>query len=230
MSAGFSIALRLFGSNAWIWITANALSTTCNRARSAEFTAAVLLPLPGSRIVIAQMYGAQPATYPLANSKGKDLWMTEFLDLDTSWPFVLATGRQIHDCMVAGMNAYVWWYIVRFYGPILEDGTVSKRGFVMLQYARFVRPGYARVNATPNPQMNVYVTAYANSSTVVLVAVNTGASIQQAFSIHNGSVNTVSPYVTSSSKNCVPGSIIAVSGGQFTASLDSSSVTTFVSD
>ncbi len=181
-------------------------------------------------IVGGHLYGAHPAVYPLANSMGKELWMTEFLDLDTSWPFVLSTGRQIHDCMVAGMNAYVWWYIVRFYGPILEDGTVSKRGFVMSQYARFVRPGYARVNATPNPQMNVYVTAYANSSTVVLVAVNTGASIQQAFSIHNGSVNTVSPYVTSSSKNCVPGSIIAVSGGQFTASLDSSSVTTFVSD
>ncbi len=125
-------------------------------------------------IVGGHLYGAQPANYTLADTKGKDVWMTEFLDLDTSWPQVLATGKQIHDCMVAGMNAYVWWYIVRYYGPILEDGTVSKRGFVMSQYARFVRPGYVRVNVTANPQTDVYITGYTNGSKVVLVAVNTG--------------------------------------------------------
>ena len=181
-------------------------------------------------IVGGHLYGAEPAKYPLAGSKGKEVWMTEFLDLDTDWPAVLATGKQINDCMASGMNAYVWWYIVRFYGPILEDGPVSKRGFVMSQYSRFVRPGYVRVEATANPQSKVYVTAYTNGPRIILVAVNIGPSIQQAFSIKNGTVAAVIPYVTSSSRNCAPGNSIAVSGGQFTVQLDSSSVTTFVSN
>jgi glucuronoarabinoxylan endo-1,4-beta-xylanase len=181
-------------------------------------------------IVGGHLYGATPQSYPLAKSKGKDVWMTEYLDLDTTWSHVLATGKQIHDCMNAGMNAYVWWYIVRFYGPILEDGSVSKRGYVMSQYARFIRPGYTRVDATANPQAGVYVTAYTNGTKVVIVAVNNGSSIQQPFSIQNGSVSTVTPYATSSSQNCTQGGNIAVSNGAFTATLDSSSITTFVSN
>jgi glucuronoarabinoxylan endo-1,4-beta-xylanase len=181
-------------------------------------------------IVGGHLYGATPQSYPLAKSKGKDVWMTEYLDLDTTWSHVLATGRQMHDCMNSGMNAYVWWYIVRFYGPILEDGTVSKRGYVMSQYARFVRPGYTRVEASANPRAGVYVTAYTNGTTIVIVAVNNGSSIQLPFSIQNGSVSAMTPYVTSGSRNCVQGGPIALSNGGFTAALDSSSITTFVSN
>ncbi len=182
-------------------------------------------------IVGGHLYGgAKPSRYQLAVSKGKEVWMTEFLNLNSDWPDALATGKQINDCMTSGMNAYVWWYIVRFYGPILEDGTVSKRGYVMSQYSRFVRPGYVRVDATENPQTKVYVTAYTSGSRVVLVAVNIGPSIQQAFSIKNGTMTSVTPYVTSTAKNCAPASSIAVSSGQFNAQLDSSSVTTFVSN
>ena len=181
-------------------------------------------------IVGGHLYGSTPAPYALAGSKGKEVWMTEYLDLNTDWPSVLGTGKQINDCMTSGMSAYIWWYIVRYYGPILEDGTVSKRGYVMSQYARFIRPGYVRVNATANPQTNVLVTAYTNGSRTVIVVVNLGGSLQQTFSIQNGSLNAVTPYITSSSKNCVPGTQISVSAGQFTAQLDSSSVTTFVSD
>lgn len=182
-------------------------------------------------IVGGHLYGGvNPHTYPLAKSKGKDVWMTEYLVLDTTWNADLATGIQIHDCMNSDMNAYVWWYIVRYYGPILEDGTVSRRGFVMSHYARFVRPGYNRVGATANPQGKVYVTAYTNGSKAVVVVVNAGSAINQAFSIHNGSVGSVTPYVTSRSESCAELGRIAVSNGTFTAMLESSSITTFVSN
>jgi glucuronoarabinoxylan endo-1,4-beta-xylanase len=181
-------------------------------------------------IIGGHLYGGGLASYPIATSKGKEVWMTEYLDLDTTWSHVLATGKQINDCMNAGMSAYIWWYIIRFYGPILEDGTISKRGYVMSQYARFVRSEYIRVDATANPQTDVYVTAYKNDSKVVIVVVNNGSSIRQTFSIQNGSVTRVTPYVTSSSKNCVQENDITVSSGKFTSSLDASSVTTFVSD
>lgn len=181
-------------------------------------------------IVGGHLYGVYPQSYPLAMSKGKDVWMTEYLDLDTGWADALATAKQISDCMNSGMNAYVWWYIVRYYGPILEDGTVSKRGYMMSQFSRFVRPGYVRVSATAIPQANVHVSAYTNGSKVVIVAVNNGDTIAQKFSIHNGSVSTVTPYVTAETQNCAQGADITVTNGVFTATLEIGSATTFVSN
>jgi len=180
-------------------------------------------------IIGGHLYGGGLAGYPLAASMGKELWMTEYLNLDTSWAANLGTGKQMHDCMDAGMNAYIWWYIVRYYGPIREDGTVSKRGYVMSHYARFIRPGFLKIKATSNPQTDVYVTAYAGSSGTVIVAVNmSSTSISQTFTIQNGTAATFTPYVTSSVKNCVQGSDISMSGGGFVATLDASSITTFV--
>ena len=182
-------------------------------------------------IVGGHPYGIVNLTsYPLAKSKQKEIWMTEYLDLDTSWTHVLATGKQMNDCMIAGMNAYIWWYIVRYYGPIREDGTVMKRGYVMSQFARFIRSDYTRIDATANPQTSVYVTAYTNGTKVVIVVVNTGSSMEQIFSIRNGGVPAVTPYVTSSTKNCVRENDIAVSNGKFSLSLDALSITTFVSN
>ncbi len=182
-------------------------------------------------IIGGHIYGGGIRSYPLAVSKSKEIWMTEHLDTDTSWTKVLATGKEMHDCLKVGMSAYIWWYIVRFYGPIKEDGNVSKRGYVMSQYARFIRPGFFKVDATENPQPGVYVTAFKNGSQVVIVVINSGsASIDQTFKIQNGTITHFKPYVTSETKNCVQESDIFVSNGCFTATLDRSSVTTFVSN
>jgi glucuronoarabinoxylan endo-1,4-beta-xylanase len=197
------------------------------------------------------IYGATPASYPLALSKGKELWMTEYLinspgsgpNMDTSLIGALATAKSINDCMNANMSAYVWWYIVRYYGPI-DDGTkggvagsITKKGYVMSQFARFVRPGYMRVLSTI-PRGSVYVTAYkpvlpgsSSNSKFVIVAVNMGSSsTQQTFRIGNIATGTatVKPYVTSRTKDCEQQSDMTVSYGTFTATLADSSVTTFV--
>ena len=102
-------------------------------------------------VIGGHIYGGGLASYPLALARGKEIWMTEHLELDTTWTAVVGTAKEIHDCMTAGMSAYVWWYIVRFYGPILENGQVSKRGYVMSQYARFVRPGDRRIAGCGGP-------------------------------------------------------------------------------
>jgi glucuronoarabinoxylan endo-1,4-beta-xylanase len=199
------------------------------------------------------IYGATPSSYPLALSKGKELWMTEYLinspgsgpDMDTSLKGALATAKSINDCINANMSAYVWWYIVRYYGPI-DDGTkggvagsITKKGYVMSQFARFVRPGYMRVLSTI-PHGSVYVTAYkpvllgsSSNSKFVIVAVNMAStSVEQTFKVENlvGGTATVKPYVTSGTKNCEQQSDIIASNGSFTAALDDSSVTTFVAD
>ena len=186
------------------------------------------------------IYGVAPSSYPLALSKGKELWMTEYLinspgsgpDMDSSWTAALQTAKSIHDCMSANMSAYVWWYIVRYYGPIDETtGTVTLKGYAMSQYAKFVRPGYYRVTATAIPQMNVYITAYKDTSKTVIVVINMNSySAIQSFSITNGSATLFTPYITSSTKKCTQGSDISVSNGSFSTKLDPSSVTTFVSN
>ena len=184
-------------------------------------------------IIGGHIYGGGLRSYPLAESNGKEIWMTEHLDTDTTWNHVLATGKEINDCMTVGMSAYIWWYIVRFYGPIGEDGNVSKRGYVMSQFSKFIRPGYIRVDATERPQTQVYVTAYKGDSKLIIVVVNTGSSSkEQTFRIHNLTTDSIiiTPYVTSKTKNCFQESDIAVSNGSFTALLDGSSVTTFAAD
>jgi glucuronoarabinoxylan endo-1,4-beta-xylanase len=182
-------------------------------------------------IVGGHIYGGGIATYPLAVSKGKEIWMTEYLDTDTSWNAVLMTGKQISDCMKAGWNAYVWWYIVRFYGLIDELGNLSKRGYVMSQFARFIRPGFTMVDVTDYSfRTMVDVTAYRNGSRLVIVVVNRGSTAKDhTFTLWNGTVGTFTPYVTSSRKNCEKQIDVEFKNGSLTYTLEPLSVTTFVS-
>jgi len=183
--------------------------------------------------------------YPLALQKGKQLWMTEYLinsggssinSVDTGWTGAMQTAKTINDCMQYNMSAYVWWYIVRYYGPIDDGsdgrqvGSVTHKGYVMSQFARFVRPGFYRVSATASPVSNVFVTAYKNGAKIVVVVVNLGSNaVTLPFTLQGGTAGGITPYVTSSTQNCVQGSDIPVSSGVFNATIQASSVTTFVS-
>ncbi|RJP61979.1 MAG: T9SS C-terminal target domain-containing protein [Ignavibacteriales bacterium] len=183
-------------------------------------------------IIGGHIYGGGLTSYPFAAEKNKELWMTEHLDLDTTWAGVMNTAKEINDCMNAGMNAYVWWYIIRFYGPIHESGAITKRGYVMSQYSRFIRPEYHKIKCSSAPQRNVYVTSYkSDDGKLVVVAVNKGTvSVEQNFHIVNGSVISVIPYTTSASRNCEKASDINVTDGNFLYELEPSSITTFISN
>jgi glucuronoarabinoxylan endo-1,4-beta-xylanase len=190
-------------------------------------------------MVAGHIYGGGLAPYPLAEEKGKELWMTEHLVLDYDWLDALSTASDINDCMLAGMSAFVWWYIVRFYGPISDGeeggyakGDVTKRGYAMSQFARFIRPGYLRVECDDNPQFGVYASAYRDStaSKVIIVAINTSSSARsQTFTFQNGDVEIVTPYVSSDTKNCSEETAILVINDSLDVTLDAESVTTFVS-
>ncbi|WP_281426311.1 RICIN domain-containing protein [Nonomuraea coxensis] len=191
-------------------------------------------------IIGAHLYGTSYANfpYPLFKQKGagKELWMTEVYYPNSSdsadlWPQALDVGEHIHHAMVdAEFQAYVWWYIRRGYGPMREDGQLSKRGANMAQFARFVRPGYVRIEATANPASNVYVSAYrGGDGTVVVVAVNKATSaVSQQFSLAGGTASSVSSWLTDASRNVAPQGAAGVSNGSFTATLPARSVTTFV--
>lgn len=184
-------------------------------------------------IIAGHIYGGGLTDYPLAREKGKEVWMTEHLDTKTTWDAVFATAREIHKSMaIANFNAYVWWYAKRFYGPIDEEGVVTKRGVILSHYSKFIRPGYYRIAATVNPKENVFVSAYSGDEATVIVAINTGIKpVAQQFALKNGSEDSFIPYTTTKTENLVPQTIIEVDAeiNAFKALLPPQSITTFTS-
>ncbi len=180
-------------------------------------------------IIGTHIYGAAITPYPLADAKRKERWMTEHLVLDYDWSASLATAKELHDCLAtAEFSAYIWWYAVRYYGPLGEDGIVTKRGHVMSQFAKFIRPGFHRVTATASPAARVYVSAYVRDQ-LVIVAINQNPTpVTQRFQITQGTVERVKPWLTTETRNVEPQPELMVTAGAFDALLPAQSVTTFV--
>lgn len=190
-------------------------------------------------IMGTHLYGTQYKNFawPLFQQKGagKQLWMTEvyYPNSDTNsadrWPEALGVSEHIHNAMINNMQTYVWWYIRRSYSPMKEDGTISKRGYCMAQYSKFIRRGYRRVAATANPNNGVYVSAYTGDGKAVIVAINKGSSsISQKFTVNGQSISSVDRYRTSSNENLAKTSNLALTDNGFWAYMPANSVSTFV--
>ncbi|MEU4219427.1 cellulose binding domain-containing protein [Actinoplanes sp. NPDC026623] len=191
-------------------------------------------------IIGAHLYGTSYANfpYPLFKQKGagKELWMTEVYypnsntNSGDAWPEALDVAEHIHHAMVdAEFQAYVWWYLRRSYGPMREDGQISKRGAMMAHFARFVRPGYVRIDATANPASNVFVSAYKSGDTLVIVAVNKNTSaVSQQFTLAGTtSSGTVANWLSDASRNVAPQSALTMTNGSVTVTLPARSTMTF---
>jgi O-glycosyl hydrolase len=194
-------------------------------------------------IIGCHLYGSSATSpvsvynYPLADQKAptKERWMTEhYTNSDNNsadiWPDANDVSYEIYRCMVEGqMSVYTWWYIRRQYSPMKEDGTISKRGYCMAQYTKFIRPGYNRIDATKNPTTDVYISAYKKVDDVVVVAINRSTSSKTiTISVPGTKVITWETYVTSGSKSLAKGSNINSSTGSFQVTLDPQSTTSFV--
>lgn len=188
-------------------------------------------------ILGAHLYGTSYGdfSYPLFKQKGagKELWMTEVYHPNSNtnsqdlWPEALEVGYHIHNAMAeAEFQAYVWWYIRRHYGPMREDGTISKRGFCMTHYSKFIRPGFVRIDATKNPTTDVYVSAYKKGNDVVIVAINKSTSGKTiTLSYPAGNIPSWEKYVTSATKDLAKEENVT-SSTSFEITLDPQSITT----
>jgi glucuronoarabinoxylan endo-1,4-beta-xylanase len=190
---------------------------------------------PEVDIIGGHLYGRRPTDSPLARGLGKELWMTEhYTDSNNSanaWPNALAVGKEIHDAMSANFSAYIWWYIRRAYGPITEDGLVSKRGSLLAQYAKFVRPGDVRVAASAPAAPDVYVTAYkGDRGRVAVVAVNSSSEPQDVtLDLSNSCVESLSRFTTSATQDISADGVVMLADGRAAVTIAGQSVTTFVS-
>ena len=181
-------------------------------------------------ILGTHLYGGGLVENPLAKSKSKEVWMTEHLDTLTTYAANLNTAIEIHECFTnANFNAYIWWYGKRFYGPIGQDGQVTKRGYIISHFARFIKQGSIRLGSLPNSRTDVLISAYKNGTKKVIVAVNWGAyDVKQKITFQGASATTVVPYVTTSSKNAEQGTAITLTVNSFEYTIPSKSIVTFV--
>ena len=175
--------------------------------------------------------------FPDLENSGKEIWMTEVYvpnsDADSAnrYPEAIQVAENIHNAMVVGnMSAYTWWYIRRSYGLMTEDGKISKRGYCMAQYSKYVRPGDVRIDATEQPQKDVFVSAYkGDDNQVTIVAVNKNdKEYTQNFKIDNEKISDVDRYRTSASENIAPTLNMEFNGDNFYSQLPANSVSTFV--
>lgn len=190
-------------------------------------------------ILGAHLYGTQPADfpYPLFQQKGagKELWMSEVYYPNSSdsadlWPGALDVGEHVHRALVNGrFQAYIWWYIRRGYGPMREDGQISKRGANLAHYSKWVRPGYQRITATANPQSGVYISAFKSGSRIVIVAVNKNASaVYLPFTLEGGGTGSFATWVTTSSQTLAASNAVPMTNGSFGSQLPAQSIRTYV--
>lgn len=198
-------------------------------------------------IIGGHLYGGSPTYYKLAKTLNKDTWMTEHtINLaggsNTSPQTItdaIDMAEEIHNSMVvAQYNAYVYWWMVNsssannYLIDVDSSGNYQSTSFIgsaMEQFARFVRPGYNRYSATPNPVSGVYVSAYAGNGHNVIVAINANATDSSVpFYIQNAKVSSMTPYQTTATTSVAALSAVNVQDSTFTYTLPAQSITTFV--
>jgi hypothetical protein len=177
-------------------------------------------------------------------SYGKALWETEVAILlpggssDSSMQNGIYWAGRIHAFMtVAQVNAWHYWWLI--YGNSspnqgltdISKTTLAKRGYVLGQYSRFVRPNYYRIGVITN-QGAAIVSAYkdTNSSAFAIVAINGSATnaINQTFNLTNFTAASVTPWITSGTLSLSNQAAVAVMNSSFTYALPAMSVVTFV--
>lgn len=180
----------------------------------------------------------------------KETWMTEYYTTSTAtngspcranvWPEALDVAYSIHRGMaLSNMSAYVWWYLKRNYSLInngdtnndnAKDGQITKRGWLFGQFARFIRPGYYRVDCTINPTYNVYTSAYKNGDDVVIVAVNM-STVEKTinFSVPGTKVKKWNVWITDETRNMQQLDAVNQSSS-FTVTLPAQSCVTYVGE
>jgi hypothetical protein len=109
---------------------------------------------------------------------------------------------------------------------------VRKRLWALGQFARFIRPGWSRIDATAEPVKGVHVTSFKDGSAqtqIVIVAINENTAASSVkFNLYGMQLSTVAGYRTSSTQSLASIGYFAVSLGSFTVSLPAQSITTFV--
>ncbi len=175
-------------------------------------------------VVGGHLYGGGLASYPLAHEKGKEIWMTEYLmnlnsgnvssnwtentDQEVIWDETMEMLESVHSAMAFDWNAYIWWYIRRYYSFLgdgekgTQRGNILKRGYAFSHYSKFVRPGYQRIDVDTEGVSTLKMTAYTGEGNTVIVMINPSEFLAKNIEIAMpSSITSAVSFTTSSSLN-----------------------------
>jgi glucuronoarabinoxylan endo-1,4-beta-xylanase len=186
-------------------------------------------------------YGGAPFDYRPARTAGKSIWETEVSDddapLDVGIDSALRVASGINENLVRGqVNAWHYWWLnprtdtQTGNSALTQGGQMTRRAWAVANWSRFVRPGFLRVEATPQPRMYVWASAFFDPPTgrVVIVVGNDTVGLTQTFTIAGAAITELTPWVTSADAALAAQPPVAVVDGGFSYALPQKSVTTFV--
>ena len=192
--------------------------------------------------VATHSYGGSPFAYTAPADNGLEFWQTEYTDegtVDREMGSGLNVALAIHDHLtVAGVSAWHYWWLLPS-GPesnsaLFVDGEMTRRGYVLGNWSKFVRPGFVRVAVTSRPQTGVLVSAFhdpgASRFAIIAINANISAMNQDFVFSSGGTAQRVVPWVTSATRALEAQSAVGVEAGAFSYKLEPVSVTTFVGD
>lgn len=183
--------------------------------------------------------GDRTQLFELANSAGKDVWLSEYGDNDASG--LTMSRRILQDMNGLHPTAWVYWQLVDagngwgfLKNPQQDETTtdyvINEKYYVMGNYSKFIRPGF-RLMAIVDPNS---LAAYdAKSRRLVIVTTNdTDAPASGVYDLSRFARlgKTVAVYRTSLTENLAALPAIAVDKKRFSTGLPAKSVTTFVID
>ena|ERR1035437_3650885 len=188
--------------------------------------------------------GTRTGRFNLALEKKKAIWQTEVSAGDaniTNMNDGVYWARVIHTHMIEdNVSAWLYWWgaatsTQRSCLINIDKATnkyqLTKRFFTIGHFARFIRPGFHRVDAVPNPAPNTFFSAYMEPTGkhLVCVAINDDA-VEHPLVIQAGGFpgTTCTPIRTSNTETHARLPAITGSNGQFAVTTTPLSVTTFV--
>lgn len=194
----------------------------------------------------------QFAQWFIERSYGLPVWQTEFSQEqpgappDPTMTSALAMARMLHghltELSVTAWNYYNLTAVDANYHEddkrknpaLIQDGVRFKRAYALGNFSKFVRPGFKRVAATPEPVPSVLVTAFKNDARIVIVAVNSKATpAEQTFRIRgalDGELFQAVPWITSDGLSLAEARPVTITGRSFRYALPPRSVTSLVVD
>jgi O-glycosyl hydrolase len=200
-------------------------------------------------IVAGHIYGGGLGNIPLAEQNGKEIWMTEYLlNLNSgnsgspAWTSYnesekfdesLEMLHTIHEAMTYNWNAYIWWYLQRFYSFIGDgeqgttDGEILKRGYAFSHFSKFIRPGFVRVDASTSKSTGLEITVYEGNNQIVVVIINRNNFGVNNLNFEVPSVSSASAYETSVNLNRAIKEV-NLSDGKVVLDISPKSITTLV--
>ncbi|HMP30358.1 MAG TPA: hypothetical protein PKD85_12210 [Saprospiraceae bacterium] len=200
-------------------------------------------------IVAGHIYGNGLGTLPIAEEAKKEIWMTEYLlNLNTGntgaapWTLYSETAkfeetlemlRTIHLSMKSNWNAYIWWYLQRYYSFIGDgdqgtvQGAILKRGWAFSHFSKYIRPGYTRIGVKSPADTNLQITAYQGDGKTVVVVINPSEITIDKLELDLPKVSSAKVYETSVEENRKE-KTVTISGNKVTVQSTKKSVITVV--